>query len=123
MKPMDIEFCFYHSTLYIVQARPITNCHVIPDYLNPLLNKSNPEWSLWVSFNSIQMVSTPITPAGVTTLQTLIGVGDKYITSVSGYLYVNFGGLLTISFIRKKFLNTLVDLVDKEIGRVSLVYW
>lgn len=121
MKPMDIEFCFYHSTLYIVQARPITNCHVIPDYLNPLLNKDNPEWSLWISFNSVQMVSTPFTPAGVTTLQTLIGIGDKYITSVSGYLYVNVGGLLTVSFIRKKLLNTLIEIADKEIGRVNVV--
>ena len=30
-KPMDIEFAFYHDTLYILQARPITHLLAIPD--------------------------------------------------------------------------------------------
>ena len=30
-KPMDIEFCFYDNTLFILQARPITHLIPIPD--------------------------------------------------------------------------------------------
>lgn len=30
-KPMDIEFCFYDETLFILQARPITRLIPIPD--------------------------------------------------------------------------------------------
>lgn len=51
MKPMDIEFCYYKDTMYIVQARPITKLHVIPDRLNPLLNENQAIWSCWISFS------------------------------------------------------------------------
>lgn len=50
-KPMDIEFCFYQNTLYIVQARPITSLLNVPDDLNPLKNRSHPIWSVWVSLS------------------------------------------------------------------------
>ena len=48
-KPMDIEFCFYHDNLYIVQARPITHLLAVPDMLNPLKNEGEP-WFVGLSF-------------------------------------------------------------------------
>ena len=48
--PMDIEFCFYRDTLFIVQARPITRLPIIPDSMNPLKNTDSIQWSAWVSF-------------------------------------------------------------------------
>lgn len=52
-KPMDIEFCFYQGSLYIVQARPITHLLSVPDNLNPLENP--PQWSVWMSISGIFM--------------------------------------------------------------------
>ena len=54
-KPMDIEFCFYQNTLYIVQARPITSLFNVPDELNPLKNRSHPVWGTWVSLSIVSM--------------------------------------------------------------------
>ena len=51
-KPMDIEFCFYHDTLYIVQARPITHLLAVPDMLNPLKNAGE-SWFAGLSFRML----------------------------------------------------------------------
>lgn len=50
--PMDIEFCYYQDSLFIVQARPITRLLVIPDIMNPLKNTDSMQWTTWVSFCS-----------------------------------------------------------------------
>lgn len=50
-KPMDIEFCYYHDKLYIVQARPITHLLAVPDMLNPLKNQGAP-WFAGLSFRN-----------------------------------------------------------------------
>ncbi|MCE3295785.1 MAG: phosphoenolpyruvate synthase [Crocinitomicaceae bacterium] len=55
-KPQDIEFAFYKGELFILQARPITNLHKIPDI--------SADYILWDNSNIIESypgVTTPLT--------------------------------------------------------------
>lgn len=54
-RPMDIEFCYYRDSLFIVQARPITRLLVIPDIMNPLKNTDSMQWATWISFCSLAL--------------------------------------------------------------------
>lgn len=115
-QPMDIEFCYYKDKLYIVQARPITKLPQVPDALNPLLNQSNPQWSCWFSFNSIQMIPDPMSVSFLSFMQTAFGISDKYLCQINGYLYINIAGILYAKPIRTKFIGLLQSTAEKEIG-------
>ncbi len=55
-KPQDIEFAFQNGELYILQARPVTNLHKIPDI--------SADYILWDNSNIIESypgVTTPLT--------------------------------------------------------------
>ncbi|MGV3632573.1 MAG: PEP/pyruvate-binding domain-containing protein [Bacteroidota bacterium] len=55
-KPQDIEFAFHKGELFILQARPITNLHKIPDI--------SADYILWDNSNIIESypgVTTPLT--------------------------------------------------------------
>jgi rifampicin phosphotransferase len=55
-RPMDIEFAFNEGTLYLLQARPVTNMNRIPD--------RNEQYILWDNSNIIESypgVTTPLT--------------------------------------------------------------
>lgn len=55
-KPQDIEFAFFRDELYVLQARPITNLHRLPD--------PDGDYILWDNSNIIESypgVTTPLT--------------------------------------------------------------
>lgn len=67
--PQDIEWAWAEGRLYLLQSRPITSLYPLPD-----LPYRPDDLRIYFSFNSVQGVPEPLTPAG-RSLFPLLGVG------------------------------------------------
>lgn len=70
------------------------------------------------SLGHVQMLTRPLTPMGVSSFRSLIGVSDRYIASLGGYPYINFAVIHQKAFIRKRVLKVMRAAMGKEIINV-----
>lgn len=70
--------------------------------------------------DAIQMITKTLTPGAASFFRSFIGVSEKYIMQVSGYMYINVTAILHYSFIRNKFLPLIAGNINKEIGCVTI---
>lgn len=64
------------------------------------------------------MLTRPLTPMGISSFRTLVGVSDRYVASVGGYPYVNVAVLYQKTFVRKRVLKVMGAALGQEIANV-----
>ena len=104
-KPMDIEFCFYNHSMWILQARPITNLMPIPDcmiiqsnsllVINPLLHPDKREYYCYINVAHFQMLTEAISPAGYYLFRHFANLSERHLLYMNGSVIMNLTGFLS----------------------------
>jgi rifampicin phosphotransferase len=94
--PQDIEWAWANGQLYLLQSRPITSLHPLPDVPIP------PDaLGIFFNFGSLQGVPEPITPLGRDMLRLLLGGIPRHLLGLDinpHFAFVDAGERLFLNF-------------------------
>jgi pyruvate,water dikinase len=103
--PQDIEWCLVGNEIFIVQSRPITS-------LYPLPPKSDNRYHIYSSFGHMQMMTDPMKPLGLSTIRTVVPIGNRDEPYGESTAFVDIGNRLYIDW---------TDYLYRPIGKIASV--
>lgn len=88
-REQDIEWCFINGQFYIVQTRPITTLYPVPEALDHHLR-------VFLSFGHQQMMTDPISPAGISLWKLIVQHNDNpsRLVEAGGRLFIDYTNVL-----------------------------
>lgn len=115
--PQDIEWGIEGGKIFILQSRPITTLFPVPE------PETHPGERIYISFGHPQVMTSPISPMGISLVQVLLAFGrdDKrellnpYVLAAGGRIYVD-GSPLVYTRIGKKVLPRFMTAADELMG-------
>ena len=64
------------------------------------------------------MLTSPLSPMGISSFRKIVGVSDRYLASIGGYPYINFAVPFQKSFVRNRALKVIGSAIDTEFKNV-----